>query len=119
MGSPSRILYCRCAYARIIPKETKDEVLQKLCESGVAFDSVPDLCEMSARKDAALKRLADGGNLKIAACYPRAVRWLFSAAQAPLEGGSYQVLNMRTESPDDVVSSLLDPASPGEEESGS
>ena len=87
--------------------------------SGVAFDSVPDLCEMSARKDAALKRLADGGNLKIAACYPRAVRWLFSAAQAPLEGGSYQVLNMRTESPDDVVSSLLDPASPGEEESGS
>ena len=119
MGTPSRILYCRCAYARIIPKETKDEVLQKLCDSGAAFDSVPDLCEMSARKDEALKRLAQGGDLKIAACYPRAVRWLFSAAEAPLQDGNHQVLNMRTESPAEVVSSLLAPATDDEEESGS
>ena len=35
-------------------------MLQKLCESGRAFEAVSDLCEMSARRDPSLKRLADG-----------------------------------------------------------
>ena len=39
---------------------------------------------MSARRDPALKQLADGGAGKIAACYPRAGKWLFAAAQSPL-----------------------------------
>lgn len=119
MANPSRILYCRCAYARIIPKATKEKVLHQLCDTGAAFDSVSDLCEMSARKDATLKSLAEGDNLKIVACYPRAVRWLFSAAQAPLKKGAYQVFNMRTDSPDKIVSSLLEPDLVKEEESSS
>ena len=98
MAMPTRILYCNCTYAQVVPKEVKEAVLRKLCESGVAFEAVADLCEMSARQDPGLKRLTEGGALKIAACYPRAVKWLFSAAQAPLAPEQTEILNMRAQS---------------------
>jgi hypothetical protein len=82
----TRILYCHCNYAQVVPKATKEAVLEKLCASGVNFEACADLCEMSARKDPALKRLSEGDSIKIAACYPRAVKWLFEAAGAPLPG---------------------------------
>src|SRR6266852_9553762 len=103
--TPPRILYCNCTYAQIVPKETKEAVLRKLCEAGVAFEAVADLCEMSARRDPALQRLAQGGAVKVAACYPRAVKWLFAAAQAPLPLDSAEVLNMRVQSADEVAAS--------------
>jgi hypothetical protein len=117
LDTPPRILYCRCAYARVIPDKVKDEVLLKLSESGVAFEAVADLCEMSARRDPELKRIAQGGGVKIAACYPRAVKWLFSAGQAPLPEKGVEILNMRVASAESVVESLLEPASgPAEKE---
>ncbi|MBI2928873.1 MAG: hypothetical protein HYY24_24685 [Verrucomicrobia bacterium] len=109
MTTVPRILYCHCAYAQIVPKEVKEAVLRKLCESGAAFDAVADLCEMSARRDPALKRLADGGAVKIAACYPRAVKWLFAAAKAPLPTEGTEVLNMRVQSAEEVAAALLAP----------
>jgi hypothetical protein len=107
MANPPRILYCNCTYAQVVPKEVKDAVLRKLCDSGVAFEAVADLCEMSARQDPALKRLSDSGAVKIAACYPRAVKWLFSAGKAPLALETTEVLNMRTQTADDICASLL------------
>src|SRR5438552_1474244 len=106
MSAP-RILYCNCTYAQVVPKEVKEAVLKKLCESGVSFEAVADLCEMSARKDATLKRLAEGGAIKIAACYPRAVKWLFHTAQAPLPVSGTEVLNMRVQPADDVAAALF------------
>ncbi len=107
-GSGSqRIVYCNCSYAKVVPLETKSEVLSKLCASGVAFDSVADLCEMSARKDPALKRIAGSGDVKIAACFPRAVKWLFHAAGAPLPETGVDVLNMREQSAEEIVPLLL------------
>ena len=106
MSAP-RLVYCHCAYAKVVPPETKGEVLRKLCDSGRPFDAVADLCEMSARKDPELKRLAEGGPAKIAACYPRAVRWLFHAAQAPLPPEGVEILNMRERTAEDVVQALL------------
>src|SRR5881628_2311603 len=107
MTAPNRILYCNCAYAQVVPKEVKEAVLRKLCDSGVAFDAVADLCEMSARHDPALKRLADAGAVKIAACYPRAVKWLFHAAQADLPVEATEVLNMRVQGAEEVGAALL------------
>ena len=94
-AAPPGILYCNCAYAQIIDPAVKSAVLRALCDSGRSFEAVGDLCEMSARKDPALKRLAAGGQVKIAACYPRAVKWLFASAGAPLEVAQTEVLNMR------------------------
>ena len=108
MNGPLRILYCNCTYAQVVPREVKEAVLKKLCESEVAFEAVADLCEMSARQDPALQRLAEKGTIKIAACYPRAVKWLFAAAKAPLPQDSTEVLNMRVQGASEVVAALFD-----------
>ena len=110
MSNPARILYCHCTYAQVVPPEVKQEVLRRLAESGVAFDAVADLCELSAKRDPLLKQLATeaaGATLKIAACYPRAVRWLFNAAESPLPEAGVEVCNMRTESAEQVVQALV------------
>lgn len=109
MNNTRRILYCHCAYAQVVPKAVKEEVLRRLGESGVSFDAVADLCEMSARRDPALKQFVAGADVKIAACYPRAVTWLFNAAGAPLPETGVEVVNMRTESAENVVEAVLGP----------
>jgi hypothetical protein len=103
----TRVLYCRCAYAQVVPREVKDRVLEALAASGASFEAVPDLCEMSARRDPRLQELAACSGLKIAACYPRAVKWLFAAAGAPLPAEGVEVRNMRVETADDVTAALL------------
>lgn len=109
MADAPRILFCNCTYAQVVPPEVKQAVLKKLCESNVAFDAVADLCEMSARQDPALQRLANGGPVKIAACFPRAVKWLFAAAKAPLPLDAAEILNMRVQTADEVVAALFSP----------
>ena len=95
LAPPPRLLYCRCAYAQVVPQETKDAVLQHLSAGEPAFDSVADLCEMSARCDPRLAAIAASGPLKIAACHRRAVKWLFHAAGSPLTDETTEVVNMR------------------------
>ncbi|MEM6914958.1 MAG: hypothetical protein AAF491_00225 [Verrucomicrobiota bacterium] len=89
----------------------KNEVLERLCDSGVSFETVSDLCEMSARKDSRLSSLLETDKpIQIAACYPRAVKWLFHQAGVPFpEDDSVEVLNMREESAEDISRQLLDP----------
>jgi len=108
-SEPVKILYCRCAYAQTVPQGVKDAVLRQLCDSGRPFEAVSDLCEMSAQNDPRLKEIAgSGGTLKIAACYPRAVKWLFHAADAPLPDDSVEIVNMRELSAEDAGAKLLD-----------
>ncbi len=93
---PDRILYCRCAYAQVVPQDVKDGVLRHLCGGGHAFESVADLCQMSAARDPRLAGIASSGpGLKIVACHPRAVKWLFHAAEAPLPENT-EIINLRT-----------------------
>jgi hypothetical protein len=105
MPTPNRILYCHCAYAQVVPAETKAAVLEHLSASGVSFEAVPDLCEMSARRDPGLAQIACGADATIVACYPRAVRWLFNAAGTPLPEG-VRVLNMRVAQVPEILSAL-------------
>lgn len=108
-ASVPAILYCHCQYAQVISPEVKAAVLKELCASNLPFEAVPDLCELSARRDPSLQRLAATGPLKIAACFPRAVKWLFAAANAPLTLDTTEVLNMRTLPAPEVAASLLRP----------
>jgi hypothetical protein len=62
---------------------------------------------MSARKDKHLLEIARQGPVRIAACYPRAVRWLFSSAGAPLDPAQTQIFNMREAAADDIVREIL------------
>jgi len=107
-GAPS-IIYCHCQYAQVVPPDVKAAVLRQLCDSGLPFEAVPDLCELSARRDPSLRRLTSAGPVKIAACFPRAVKWLFAAANAPLPLDCAEVLNMRVQSADEVAAALISP----------
>jgi hypothetical protein len=106
-SSTPRILYCHCAYAKVVPPEVKAAVLNGLSEANVEFDAVPDLCEMSARGDSRLRELAAQAPLRIAACYPRAVKWLFASAGAALPDHTARVWNMRVETAHAVIDGLL------------
>ena len=97
-----RILYCHCANARVLPEENRAAALEALCASGLPLEAVADLCGCSARRDPLLRRLADAGPLIVAACHPRTVRWLFTAADAPLPQETTQYLNLRTETPEAI-----------------
>jgi hypothetical protein len=103
------ILYCRCAYAQVIPDETKDAVLSHLCGAGVPFTAVADLCEMSARRDPRLQELAQAGGWKIAACHDRAVKWLFHAAEAPLSEDA-EIINLRELDATAAIAKLTSPS---------
>jgi len=109
MSESASILYCHCAYARVVPPEVKQAVLRKLCEENISFEAVPDLCEMSARRDPALQQVSSRTPLRIAACYPRAVKWLFEAAQAPLSAATTEILNMRVDDAETIIDALLKP----------
>ncbi len=106
MSTPATILYCRCAYAQVVPTGVKNEVLQKLCDSNVSFETVSDLCEMAAHRDPRLQAIASCGKLRIAACYPRAVKGLFQQAGFPLPADT-KILNMRTQTAQEIADSLL------------
>ena len=103
------ILYCHCQYAQVVPKESKEAVLRALCASGADFEAVADLCEMAARRDPMLGRLASSGELKIAACFPRAVKGIFHQCGADLPLDQAEVLNMRTQCPAEIIERLMSP----------
>jgi hypothetical protein len=102
-----RIVYCHCAYAQVVPQDVKQHVLRELTDRDVSFEAVADLCEMAARRDPALARLANGGPIRLAACYPRAVKWLFVSAGSPLPEQGIEIVNMRTATADEAAAAML------------
>ncbi len=112
MTKKVRIIFCRCAYGGILPQDVKERVLSGLKASGVAFEQVADLCELVARRDPKLGELAQGDEIRVAACFPRAVRGLFAAAGVELAIEAGRVGNMRTESADAVVRSMVEGVEP-------
>src|SRR5262245_31435513 len=103
---PPVLVYCHCQYAQVLPDDVKRAALKHLSDSGQPFEAVPDLCELSARRDPALARIAAAGPVKIAACFPRAVKWLFHSAGAPLAIEHTEIVNLRTLAKDGVQSVL-------------
>ena len=111
-GTPTkvpRILFCNCTYANVVPPQVKQDVLAALSAAGVAFDAVPDLCDMAARKDPALARLSEASELRVAACYERAVRWLFHSTGHELPAEGVAIHNMREGDAADIARALLAP----------
>jgi NAD-dependent dihydropyrimidine dehydrogenase PreA subunit len=117
------VVVCSCAYYDIIPQSSRDQILAALGEDatfcvstasstgprqdGGAVEVVSDLCGLAANRDPRLKTWADGAPLTVVACFPRAVCWLFHAAGAPLPDGQARILNMRTQSPEEIIEELM------------
>jgi len=105
MSAPKRPFYCHCTYSNAVPAERKEEILRELCERGVDFDAVPDLCELGARGDPVLKELP--ARRRIAACYPRTVRWLAARSGRTPEADELAVVNMREKDSAEIAASLI------------
>ena len=102
-----KIVFCHCAYTRILPQKVKDQVLADLGKSGAEYEEVEDLCKLAAHKDPKLGEIAATKKVKIAACYPRAVKWLFHASDLELDESRVEVLNMREDDAETVSKGLL------------
>ena len=81
-------------------------VLCTLKDADIAFDVVDDLCGLAARQDKVLLNWSKSSGLRIAACFPRAVKWLFHRASAPLNPEA-EIINMCNADTDSIVKSLL------------
>ena len=108
----STIVYCHCANTSLVPDDRRARLLDALGQSSVDFEATGDLCGLAAQKDPILKQWAQADSLKIVACYPRAVRWLFHFAGAPLPDAT-EILNARTLSDEQIVASLTDGSAVG------
>jgi len=100
-------IYCHCAYYQNIPDSVKSDVLNAIKDACVEFEAVADLCRLSATRDPVLKLWAKAESIKIVACYPRAVRWLFHAGGAPLPRDGVKFFNMRVDSAENIILSLV------------
>ena len=86
-------LYCNCANAMVLSPDAQAAALDQLRRSGEAFETVDDLCELAARNDPMLGRLAAEGPLRVFACHPRAVKNLLAAAG--VNGDGVEVVDLR------------------------
>jgi len=105
MSQGNLILYCNCGYYELVPEQVKARLVEALAQADVQYEAVQDLCELASRKDPQLKRWAETGRLRIIACFPRAIKWLFKAGGASL-GEEVEVVNLRSENVGDIVASL-------------
>lgn len=113
MASKALTIYCHCAHYDLARPEVKSEALDAIKACGGEFEAVADLCRMCAEGDPKLKEWAQADSLKIFACYPRAVKWLFHAGGAPLRDEGVEFVNMRTGEIEEALSSLHDEQSDG------
>jgi NAD-dependent dihydropyrimidine dehydrogenase PreA subunit len=101
------VVFCSCAYYETIPGAVKERIFDSLCGAGIVVEAVTDLCGMAAGRHPRLRHWAQAEPLSIVACFPRAIRWLFEAAGAPLKAERTRLFNMRTQSPDEILDAIL------------
>jgi NAD-dependent dihydropyrimidine dehydrogenase PreA subunit len=97
MPENNPILFCQCSERGILSDEAKRAARAEFCRQGRPFTEVADLCGCVANRDRSLLALAaSAAKLTVAACHPRAVRWLLHAAGLAVEGDRLEVLDLRT-----------------------
>jgi len=101
------IVLCHCAHYEIFPHASKERILAALSQAPARIEAVDDLCGLAAQHDPRLPTWAQAPNLALVACFPRAVRWLFHAAGAPLGTGQVRFFNMRTQTADEIIRELM------------
>jgi len=84
--------------------------MKGLSDAGLAYETVNDLCGAAVTGDATMERWARRPGLRVVACYPRAVRWLFHRAGAALKTDEVRLFNGITEDADAIVAALTQDA---------
>lgn len=100
------IIVCQCKNSCLIPDDVMNPVLEMLKKTSQKVYCVDDLCALAAGQDDLFQQWSDDDDLTIFACFPRAVKALFSQAKANLPV-SAKMINLRTaESPDSIFENL-------------
>ncbi|MHC4927088.1 MAG: hypothetical protein ACYTER_07110 [Planctomycetota bacterium] len=87
-------IICQCKNAELIDVSVFDAAIEQAQEASQAVYIVDDLCGLAAAKDPLFTKWAADDNLTVMACYPRAVRALFTHAGATLPE-SARLINLR------------------------
>lgn len=103
----TRIVFCNCGHSDVIPEKVKTALRHWLGTARTRIEVVADLCELAARRDPRLRRWMRADELRVVACYPRVVKWLFQAAGAPIPDERLKVYNMRTAGAGRILEDLL------------
>jgi len=106
MSDKPTIVFCQCAHFDVIDPAVRKELFARLTAAGVDFEIVDDLCGLAARRDRRLVALANARPLRVVACRPRTVKWLFHAAGVPLDDIHLEVFDMREQSAEDIAQAL-------------
>lgn len=101
------VIFCCCVHYDIIPAAVKEQTLNSLLRTGLDAEVVDDLCGLTANRDPRLQSWVRTPSLAVVACFPRAIRWLFHAAGAPVPNGQVRFFNMRTQSAEQIVRELM------------
>jgi len=107
-----KVLLCRCSNGGVIPRNREAEILAGLRKGGVEVMESADLCAMAATRDDSLREVARDPDLRVIACQPRAVEWLFHMAGAPLAGKEGVVLDARSREASEILDELGVPEAP-------
>ena len=93
------VIFCRCRHGSLVRSDDVRCVEAALSAGvssvGGSVEVVDDLCELAARGDVRLAEWAGRRGVTVVACFPRAVRALFSHAGAALPDDA-MVHNLRT-----------------------
>jgi NAD-dependent dihydropyrimidine dehydrogenase PreA subunit len=101
----TRIIYCDCGHSDVVPEKIKNSVKRALEKSGYPYEAVPDLCRLAAEGDGCLAKYGNGEPVKLVACHPRAVQWLFHADGTKLPATA-EILDMRAQSAESIIETL-------------
>ncbi|MCK5851301.1 MAG: ferredoxin family protein [Kiritimatiellae bacterium] len=91
------IVVCKCASGGVLPAESLRKIIDELSGRGIKHVVVEDLCRMVSVKSPFLGEISEREDVAIAACHPRAVRWLLRQAGARLSIPDARILNIRTD----------------------
>ncbi|MBL7215182.1 MAG: ferredoxin family protein [Phycisphaerae bacterium] len=99
------VIICQCQNARLVSEATRRQVSDALKSTSQPVVYVDDLCALAAKKNPLLGQWAEQKELVVCACFPRAVKALFSHAKVNLPE-STKIFNLRTQQPEDILSLL-------------
>ena len=100
------IVYSPGVRAGDAPPDGAEEIIAALAASDAAFEVVPDICQLAAEGDPAMRRWSAATDLRIAGLPRRAVKWLFHAAGQTLPETA-EVLDPKKAAPDEIARGLL------------
>jgi NAD-dependent dihydropyrimidine dehydrogenase PreA subunit len=111
-------LVCSCSQRGLIPPAAVDTLCAELATQGWQTKVVPDLCEMATQTPTTLRELAQARDFLVAACRPRAARWLLHLAGVARPVSQIQFQDLRPRSPAPASATTQPVPSPHDDSTG-